>query len=334
MNWSTSQKKSLLFPLLANYNMTRLILSYLPTFELETTVSRINKWAYKFIKETTYLSLIYNRKDLRITHLTPERVLNEYNIANKKIIRSTQIIEISEKYSKFTSIETNDNRIFVIGGYNDILHKIVSFVYMITPNHATKEIDTTHYERLAFGLVIVGNELMMIGGFNEGTLKICEKMNLKSLKWSSVPAMNMKRCSPILSSFNNNTVYIFGGSDGYSALNSVERLIENNNSWEMLPDFCSFNNPQLRVDGMAKQISLNELIIFGGYLIPQKSPMMISLIYNVRKGKITGKISMKSSEVTVNMGVHMEHELLYAIGTKVHVFNCKTKTWNTIESIQ
>eukprot|EP00826_Nyctotherus_ovalis_P048608 TRINITY_DN5745_c0_g1_i29.p1 TRINITY_DN5745_c0_g1~~TRINITY_DN5745_c0_g1_i29.p1 ORF type:complete len:331 (+),score=31.35 TRINITY_DN5745_c0_g1_i29:98-1090(+) len=327
---STIPKESLLFPSLGNYNMTRVILSYLNPFELQVTVSRLNKWARNFVRGFSDFSLLYSRNEPVISFLISNHHLRRFDLQSKAIREIDLEQGIPDNCTKYSSIESSDNKIFIVGGYDTTTKSTIAFLYMIADDLAAKKVATSHYERLAFSLIILGGHLFVIGGFNRGSLRICERMSVKTLKWRNAPQLQMKRCTPILCCFNNNTIYAFGGSDGYNPLNSVERLKEGSNRWEKLPDFCKIRSPELRTAGMAHQISVNEIMIFGGL---HRNPINRCTVYNVSKQRITGSVNMADSEDVVNMGIHMKREKLYAFGTHVHAFNCKAKAWNTLNAV-
>jgi len=309
--------------------MTRLILSYLSPFELEVTVSQLNKWSRKFIKKLRSISTLYNKKDTVISFITANHQLIQFDLENKNVSRINKIQGISKDHIKYSYIEDTNNRIFILGGYDASLKEIISFMYVIEENATAKEISAEHYERLAFSLIVLRGELFVIGGFNQGTLKVCEKMDTKTFAWKSVPALNMKRCLPILSTFNNNTIYAFGGSDGYSPLNSAERLIEGDDWWQSLPDFCQFNSSQLRIAGMAHQISANEIIIFGGYKNNRKEPAEECLIYNIQKKCLTAQVNIPLEARFIERGtMHLEHEKLFVLARNVFLYNAREKKWS------
>jgi hypothetical protein len=309
--------------------MTRLILSYLSPFELETIVTRLNTWSRTFIKRLRSISLLYNNKDTVINYLTANHQLLQFNLESKNIDRMKAIQGIPKNHTKYSYIEDTNNRIFILGGYDTSAKEITSFLYVIEKNVEAKEMSTAHCERLAFSLVILRRELFVVGGFNEGTLKICEKMDINTFAWKYVPALNMKRCSPIVCTFDNNTIYAFGGTDGYSPLNSAEKLSEGVNYWETLPDFCQFNSPQLRIAGMAHQISTNEIMIFGGYKNNRKEPAEECLIYNVQKRCLTAQVKIPLEARFIERGaIYLEREKLFVLAKNVFLYNAKKKEWS------
>jgi len=325
--------KNKLFPLLNSFDMTRVILSYLDPMELETTVKLLNKWSYNFIKSTPNISLLYGRHDFRAISISQDHTLNILSIEeNQTKLKKSEIANFPKELSKFSYLETPENKIFILGGYDNNLRQVVSFLYEINEEeNAANLISTTHYPRISFSFTIFNKCIYLIGGYNAGVLKICEKIELKSQRWRSVPSLNMRRCNPILCVFSNNFLYAFGGTDGYSPLGSVERLGSNSKQWEILPDFCNdTTNAFLRVGGHAQQISKKEIMIFGGHSRTRLTPINACAIYRVDLKKIINSVEFKEAEN--EYGIHMEHEKIYAIGEKkVHVYDCREKLWKLLE---
>ncbi len=320
-------QKQFMFPRLASYNTTRVILSYLTPIELESAVALVNRWAYNFIKRSPHISYMYGRRDFRAATVAlsgGQAALRTYDISGNSL-RSSALDGFPSHLSKYSAIEGKDNRLFVVGGFDNETHRIVSFLYEIV-NQNVAPLNTTHYARVSFSLVIANNKLFIVGGFNDGTLRLCESIDLKTGKLRSLPSLNMKRCSPILCQFNNNVIYAFGGTDGYSPLNTTERYVDGGQAWTSLPDFAHTAS-QLRLSGFALQISRNEILIFGGRGGRYRTPVMDSLVYNAEKRRVTGTVRMAAGEPCENVGLHMEHEKVYVLGNRVHVYNCRERKW-------
>jgi len=235
------KNRVLLFPGIYSFHCTRLILSYFTTFELRTIISRLNKWSNLFISQTQNLSVVYGRTDPCISILY--RPIEDSPVQLKKFDHEklkTNIAEISDfpmDLTNFKSVETSKNSVYVIGGMNKLTNQIISFCYKITslPSIKLQEVCPMNYPRISFSLTSCGLFIYVIGGFYDGTTKICEKLNISANRWEAFPALNIARCNPILCSFNSNIIYAFGGTDGHTPLNSIEKYENSKNQWVLLP---------------------------------------------------------------------------------------------------
>ena len=74
-------------------------------------------------------------------------------------------------------------------------------------------------------------------GAATGRLKSVVRFNMESNKWEPWGEMSQVRSAPgIAFSFNGDHLYIAGGSDGSTKLQSAERFDIAQNNWEALPD--------------------------------------------------------------------------------------------------
>jgi len=326
------KNRVLLFPGIYSFHCTRLILSYFTTFELRTIISRLNKWSNLFISQTQNLSVVYGRTDPCISILY--RPIEDSPVQLKKFDHEklkTNIAEISDfpmDLTNFKSVETSKNSVYVIGGMNKLTNQIISFCYKITslPSIKLQEVCPMNYPRISFSLTSCGLFIYVIGGFYDGTTKICEKLNISANRWEAFPALNIARCNPILCSFNSNIIYAFGGTDGHTPLNSIEKYENSKNQWVLLPPLLQMCYVGTRNGGFARQISAHEILIFGGKGTVYKQPIQQCFIYNAIKEEFVGSNNMEPEKFD-NIEAHLENEKLFVIGGNIQYYDCKSKKW-------
>ena len=325
----TSCTNQMLFQSLNSFYATRLIFSYLTPFELQTIMCRLNKWAYAYICKNQNLSIVYGRASPSVSVLyrpndNQHVLLKTFNF-NSGSASLSEIEAFPGNLSRFRSIEAIDNSIYVVGGFDQSTEQIISFCFKISLDGKLIRQPPMNTPRVAFSLVFLGSCLMVAGGFNNGTLNVCEKFSLSTREWHACPPFNLARCYPILCQFNGDTVYAFGGTDGHTPLNSMEKYDESAKEWKLLPPI--YHYAAIRNGGFAHQISMSEIMIFGGKGAVYKQPIQRCFVYNALKEEFAGNTTMEA-ETFDNVAIHLKHEKLYVLGNCTQFYNCKTKMWS------
>ena len=235
--------------------------------------------------------------------------------------------EFPAHYTKFKSIEAINNSIYILGGYDSIQQVIVPFCYIFSSSQKLLEVPPMSTPRISFSLAILGSFLFVVGGFNDGTLGTFEKLHLTLHTWSPAPPLNINRCNPILCPFDGNTLYAFGGTDGHTPLNSIEMFSESTQGWRLLSPIIQTNYAVARNGGYAHQISGQDILIFGGKGVVYKQPIQQCYVFNTMKKEFVGSLQMESESFD-NVGIHLEHEKLYVLGSCAQLYNCRTKLWS------
>ena len=319
------------FPLLNSFYATRAILSYLTPLELQTVVSFLNKWCYSYMKLNKNPHLIYGRSDFGLS--TVYKCVEDNNVYIKSInlnnnsIVTSLITTFPKEFTMFKSIEDSKNHIYIIGGYDSNIESVVSFSFKYESGQLTRE-EPMRSPRTSFSLLIFGSSLLVIGGFYFGTSAVFERYSFITKQWTKEASLNISRCLPILAEFNYNCIYAFGGTDGHTPLNSIERYLDN--KWELLPPVSQSHYAVSRIGGYAHQISKNHILIFGGKNPLYKNHVGQCFVFNVTSKAFTGNIEM-FEESFKDIGVFMCKSKLYTLGSTAQCFDCKKGLWRLLK---
>ncbi len=317
----------MLFPQLSSFYMTRSVLSYLTPFELQFLVSPLNRWAHWYVRRTENLSIVYGRTDPSLSLFcespTGQRQIKTLDLHTRVV--SQRVLDVFPlRLSKFKSIEAVDNTVYVVGGFDEELNQITSFCYQ-SKGTKISAVSSMHTPRIAFSLVTFGSFLLVVGGFNNGTLATCERMHLSTHSWTPMSPLIIQRCDAILCAFNGNCVYAFGGTDGHTPLNSIECYRSSSQDWQLLPPTVKQGYVVSRYGGCAHQISAQEIMILGGKG-RYAQPVQECYIYSAKKNEFVGSLEM-GAENADNLEIHLEQDQLYVLGETAQLYNCHTKTW-------
>eukprot|EP00826_Nyctotherus_ovalis_P066582 TRINITY_DN9856_c0_g2_i5.p1 TRINITY_DN9856_c0_g2~~TRINITY_DN9856_c0_g2_i5.p1 ORF type:complete len:221 (+),score=41.42 TRINITY_DN9856_c0_g2_i5:126-788(+) len=196
-----------LFPLLNSFYATRAILSYLTPLELQTTVAYLNKWAYSYMKLNRNPHLIYGRSDFSISTVfrEGEAVFVKSVDLDNAMVTITRICEFPRELTLFKSIENYKNELYIIGGYDESLESAVAFCFRYENGELIEE-KAMGTARTVFSVVVYGSSMLVVGGFNFGTLSVCEKYSFSAKQWSKEASLSIPRCSPIPVSYTHLTL--------------------------------------------------------------------------------------------------------------------------------
>jgi hypothetical protein len=121
----------------------------------------------------------------------------------------------------------------------------------------TREITSRKKKRYKFkcGIYVIGGV-----GNHKNVLKSCERYNLNSNKWSSIPCLNISRAGASATCFNEREIFAFGGANKMNAFDSIERYYIREESWSLI-----YLKLKMRLRRFASiQISQRAILILGG----------------------------------------------------------------------
>ena len=120
-----------------------------------------------------------------------------------------------------------------------------------------------NYSHWNHSMIGIDKYIFVIGGYNSNK---CEYFNLKSLKWESMPNLNIEENQRPILAFNNDYLYTFMGHTQYDILDMIERFNISqidNSKWEIV----QFSNPysiNIKFFGAGVFNNNEELFFIGG----------------------------------------------------------------------
>ncbi|KAL4471672.1 hypothetical protein ABPG74_008565 [Tetrahymena malaccensis] len=235
----------------------------------------INNTFSPLLKESAFLIVFgeyginyLNLKSLELNHKQPISLSGNI-IQNYK----------TAKYSHACNIF--DGKVFISGGLSQNNNQIVNdcFIYSTVTNTIEK-VNSMYESRFYHCSIYSTNFVYVFAGrgynnmqqqddvnqsFKESgsdlttVLDRCEKFNLKTYQWETLPRLNFARQLSVATVYQNK-VYIIGGSNEKIKVQQIERLNENVGRWEII-SFCLIEG----VDSFSSfWISDQEFIILGG----------------------------------------------------------------------
>ena len=168
------------------------------------------------------------------------------------------------------SIVTPEGRLFLCGGEfrNGTRNEYCGDMIEIEP--LTRNIiqrGSMIMKRKNHGICYAEGYIYVIGGYNNGYLRSCERYHVETDRWSEIEDFNSPgMCSMSICAFNNKYLYKFGGEiEGLKSSNCIERYNIVKDKWETIhlkprkkSEFCLGVNPG------CIQINNNQLYVFGG----------------------------------------------------------------------
>ncbi|XP_077293318.1 kelch-like protein 26 [Arctopsyche grandis] len=160
-----------------------------------------------------------------------------------------------------SAIQWNKSRtplstIIVAGNWR---HESVSKVEIYDPNNDSwKEFLNTNITRKNAGYVLIGDELIAIGGIDSAVHTTVESVNLKTGKKLTLPPLQEARHTAVATVIED-VIYIFGGNNGSKTINSVEK-------WDPVTRKWSFTTPmKIGREGCGIAVLDNEIYVIGGF---------------------------------------------------------------------
>lgn len=185
------------------------------------------------------------------------------------------IHDIKDLYMAKIASNPEGNRVYVIGGARDSKSKVtvenVSVYHLQGETLRQENLAPMINPRASFGCVYVPktNEIVVVGGYINGRLASkCERYNINTNTWSSLPDLFEAKASSSLCLLNERYLYCFGGLSrnelGAAFLtNSIEMLDLQSPMprWEKLP----LNLPLSGCDIGCVPIKNDQILVFGGW---------------------------------------------------------------------
>nr|XP_033817553.1 kelch-like protein 20 isoform X3 [Geotrypetes seraphini] len=132
-------------------------------------------------------------------------------------------------------VTTLNNFIYVVGGFDGILHLSSVIRYDAKTNEWQRDVASLNEGKRDMGVAELGDFLYSVGGHDGITcLNTVERYDLSKNEWCKMAPMNIRRTALGVVAING-YLYAIGGSNGKSPLNSVERYSPEENSWSLCP---------------------------------------------------------------------------------------------------
>ena len=165
-------------------------------------------------------------------------------------------------------------------------------------------------------------------------LDYCEKYNIGVNKWEKAPTLNEAKLNISATTFNCSLLYVFGGYKG-TFTNKIEVLntAKPGTGWKLLK--CSHTNDWVAKDEMGCfQISMNEIIIFGGIegLTGSTDSVFILNAGSNTIVKQTNKLS-KKDWFDMRTATRLNEEVMVIagyFGNDIHIYKETDKSWSII----
>ncbi|XP_077292901.1 kelch-like protein 15 [Arctopsyche grandis] len=169
------------------------------------------------------------------------------------------------KHSPHTIINSDVNwnksrtRISTIILAGSLTDEGVSKVEIFNPNdNAWLEFLDTNIARKNANYVLVGDELIAIGGEDNKIRNTVESIDLKTGKKINLPSLQIGRVGSVAAAIGN-VIYVFGGNDGSTTVNSAEK-------WDPVTRKWSFTTPMITGRrGCGITVLDNEIYVIGGW---------------------------------------------------------------------
>ncbi|XP_077292080.1 kelch-like protein 23 [Arctopsyche grandis] len=135
----------------------------------------------------------------------------------------------------------------------------VSKVDIYNPNDDTwSELLDTNITRKNANYVLIGDELIALGGQDTVIHNTVESVNLKTGKKETLPSLQEARVASVAAAVGD-VIYIFGGNNGSGTINSVEK-------WDPVTKIWSYSTPMTTGrEGCGIAVLDNEIYIVGGW---------------------------------------------------------------------
>ncbi|CDW74857.1 kelch motif family protein [Stylonychia lemnae] len=187
-----------------------------------------------------------------------------------------------------------------------------------------------------------------IGGFshddNPGvapiTLQSCEKYTPADNTWSYCAELIMPRAYAGCCPFNNESIYIFGGLNGYETTNTIEQYNTMLDKWSLL-----YVKLPLKIAKLgAVALDRNSILIAGGIFgDTEMSYQYVNSVYRldtsttqakwVKQNKMIGKRTLYSTLPMLHTPIGQQiYALGGTIGDQCEVFELKNNKWSSISS--
>jgi len=215
-----------------------------------------------------------------------------------------------------------NGKIIITGGINHTLNIIVPTAFYYDPvRNRAKVLSSMLQARYTHNLVYKGNYVYSIGGryYGKGThgvLEKCEKYDLNHNTWTAIAPLGKNRCTAV-AYIQEKFIYVAGGYNGATRINSLERYNDETNVWEN----CEVKLPNPIEAGCGMMISPDLGVYIGGQDDYTKSDNIFELNMNEKKCQEVGK--MKKARLLAHAVLNKE---------KIYVFGGSDYDWEKIDT--
>ena len=160
------------------------------------------------------------------------------------------------------TFQTN-RKLYICGGFHAGLRTdLLSIDY--SGKHV--KLHSMKHEWQHLSLTGLSSELIALGGYWCGILKVCEKYDVRANKWSGLPSLRTARQLPGSILLSSMRAFCFCGAQGSGTrLNSIESLQTNKDSkWKTLP----LNRKIGKAFDLGAVKYGNKIVLFGGSSSP------------------------------------------------------------------
>ena len=169
------------------------------------------------------------------------------------------------------SICLPNGNIYLVGGHDYTNYFKDCFEY-VTNKGALVRLNNMKKSRANHGICYIQNSIYVIGGY-DGTsyLRDCERYDIEQEKWLEITSLNYPSAFGSVCSFNDNTIYKFGGIDNKNNnyIGNIEKYDIDQNFWTVLNIAVGKVNSSkadliLGESMESVQINRRQILIFGG----------------------------------------------------------------------
>ena len=217
---------------------------------------------------------------------------------------------------------------YLTGG--DLNEKVLNTHYLLDELRATLVPKAPMIAaRTKFGITNLETNLILVAG-GEGIHDLksaCELYDANEDEWTSIPALNEKKCCCSLAS-SKSLVYCFGGWNE-KALATLEKYdhSKRETGWAIIT-YAKKNAPKPREMPGAIFINQKDLLIFGGSR--EEESLCESFIFNIDKKTFTKRQDLEDGDMFLSSELEVHDDVVYGIGYKdfaIHTYCVEPNEW-------
>ena len=187
-----------------------------------------------------FMAPIFNTN--KIIGVVEDETTGKIDIDFNQIFGDNELIHLNE-FPQGGAFCNFENNLFITGGQEIQIGigKIFLKIIISKNDYQIKlyKMPSMYYSHWNHSMIGKDKCIYVIGGYNSNK---CEYFNLKSLKWESMPNLNIEENQRPILAFNNDYLYTFMGYTQYNILDIIERINisqKDNSKWEIV----QFINP-------------------------------------------------------------------------------------------
>lgn len=228
-------------------------------------------------------------------------------------------------------------KVFLAGGeLNGVIISDTMEIDMRTAKIQTKAPMTLH--RRNHGLLLIRNNAYAIGGYNKSSniLARCEKYNLSTDSWATIPSLNKERNFAACCVFSGRYLYVFGGSatEAAAGLESYEWLdAELLGSWSWR-ELIKGSREEMNVGhgGGCVQVDKESIMIFGG--LDESRYFDYSAVFSVSTGMmIATSATLGKKDAFYQRTPAVVDGKIFCVGfltRSLHVYDIPEQKWSVV----